>query len=211
MASDSTFAMLLCVVLFIIPAKIPQVFCWAENMSKPVYTPVLTWHAVQKKVPWGVLILLGGGFALAKASTVSGLSLYVGKQLEIFKEYDTWVMNLVICCIVAAATEVTSNTATSQLLLPIMFTMAITVESHPLYLMMSTAIACSFAFMLPVATPPNAIVFSTGYLSIPDMALAGLPMNILAIGCLTLAINTWGKAMFDLDTIPSYLNYNLTA
>lgn len=205
MVSDSTPVILLCLVLFIMPASLPEVFCWAKNRSKPLYTPILSWRAVQEKVPWGVIILLGGGFALAKASLLSGLSKYLGEQLRSFADYDEWVMNLIICCIVAGATEVTSNTATSQLLLPIMFSLAISIGVHPLYLMMSTAVACSFAFMLPVATPPNAIVFATGYLSIPDMAVAGLPMNIIAIGCLTLAINTWGKAMFDLDTFPAVL------
>ncbi|XP_021344741.1 solute carrier family 13 member 2-like [Mizuhopecten yessoensis] len=116
-------------------------------------------------------------------------------------------MNMVLCFIVAGATEITSNTATASLLMPIMFELAITVGIHPLYLMMSACIACSFAFMLPVATPPNAIVFSTGTVRIPDMALTGIVLNILAVGVLTLAINTWGTAIFKLDTFPEiFLN-----
>lgn len=208
--SDSTPIILLVLILFILPDSKPQVFAWADNYSMPRYSPILTWKSAQEKVPWGVLILLGGGFALAKASQISGLSDYVGKELEVLSKFDSTLMVFFISCIVALATEVTSNTATSQLLLPIMFSLSITIESHPLYLMIATAVACSFAFMLPVATPPNAIVFSTGYLTIPDMALAGLPMNAIAIGCLTLAINTWGKSMYDLDTFPEILR-NATA
>lgn len=203
--SDSTPILLFVCILFILPDSLPQVFCWAENYSMPRYSPILTWKSCQERVPWGVLVLLGGGFALAKASQVSGLSDYVGNQLVKLADFDDALFNFIICCIVAAATEVTSNTATSQLLLPIMFSLSVATNSHPLYLMISTAVACSFAFMLPVATPPNAIVFSTGYLTIPDMALAGLPMNCIAIACLTLAVNTWGKAMYDLDTFPEIL------
>lgn len=204
-ASDSTPIILLVLVLFILPDSWPQVFCWADNYSMPRYSPIMTWKSAQEKVPWGVLILLGGGFALAKASQLSGLSEYVGNQLVALNKFDSTLMVFLISCIVALATEVTSNTATSQLLLPIMFSLSITINLNPLTLMIPTAVACSFAFMLPVATPPNAIVFSTGYLTIPDMALAGLPMNAIAIGCLTLAINTWGKPMYNLDTFPEIL------
>ncbi|VDI01092.1 Hypothetical predicted protein [Mytilus galloprovincialis] len=119
---------------------------------------------------------------------------------------DLWVMNLVICLIVAAATEITSNSATATLLMPIMAELAISLGQHPLYLMISTAVACSFAFMLPVATPPNAIVFSTGFIRIPDMASAGIAMNVIAILGLTLAINTWAIPIFGLDVIPSIFN-----
>ncbi|KAL4223677.1 hypothetical protein ACF0H5_017145 [Mactra antiquata] len=199
--SDSTPCMLLSVLLFLLPAKVPNVLCWSKQ-EPPTYTPILYWKDTVQKLPWGVIVLLGGGFAIAKASEDSKLSEWVGNSLTVFSSMDKWVMNLIICLIVAGATEITSNTATATLLMPILKELGIQTSIHPLYLMISATVACSFAFMLPVATPPNAIVFSTGYLSIPDMALAGLPMNILAVGCLTLGINTWGVSMFDLDTFP---------
>ncbi|XP_060587393.1 solute carrier family 13 member 2-like [Ruditapes philippinarum] len=204
--SDSTPCMLLSVLLFLLPREVPQIFCLLKE-GLPSYKPILTWQAVSAKLPWGVIILLGGGFAIAKASKDSGLSLWLGNQLSTFDNLDNWVLNLLVCVIVAGATEVTSNTATATLLMPILAELGIATEIHPLYLMMSATVACSFAFMLPVATPPNAIVFSTGYLTIPDMALAGLPMNIIAVLCLTFAINTWGKSMYDLDEFPEiFLN-----
>ncbi|XP_021377608.1 solute carrier family 13 member 2-like isoform X2 [Mizuhopecten yessoensis] len=209
---DSTASILVATLLFVLPKKLPNVFCWngpsdSEKSSRPSYTPILTWHVAEKKVAWGVLVLLGGGFALADACTTSGLSRLVGCELRVLKGLDPWVMNMVLCFIVAGATEITSNTATASLLMPIMFELAITVGIHPLYLMMSACIACSFAFMLPVATPPNAIVFSTGTVRIPDMALAGIVLNMIAVGVLTLAINTWGTAIFKLDTFPEiFLN-----
>ncbi|XP_076106382.1 Na(+)/citrate cotransporter-like [Mytilus galloprovincialis] len=206
--SDSTASILMACLLFILPAEIPNVFCWNKISSttneyeKPTYRPILNWQVTNQKVPWGVLVLLGGGFALADASQISGLSKWLSCELSSINEYEPWIINLIICCVVAGATEVTSNTATATLLLPIMFDLAIGLNLHPLYMMISVCIACSFAFMLPVATPPNAIVFSTGYLKIYDMVFAGIVMNIIGIAVLTLAVNTWAEPIFGLDTIP---------
>ncbi|XP_060085746.1 Na(+)/citrate cotransporter-like [Ylistrum balloti] len=209
---DSTASILMATMLFVLPKTLPNIFCWkrlseSEKSGKPEYKPILTWHTAEKKVAWGVLVLLGGGFALADACTKSGLSRLVGCELRVLKDLDAWMLNMVLCFIVAGATEITSNTATASLLMPIMFELSISVGLNPLYLMISACIACSFAFMLPVATPPNAIVFSTGTLRIPDMALTGIVLNILAVGVLTLGINTWGAAIFKLNDIPDiFLN-----
>lgn len=197
--------MLVAVSLFFLPAKLPRVFCWNkydESSNKPKYHPILTWKNTVLRIPWGVIILLGGGFALASATSASGLSKKVGCSLRILDSFEPWVMNLILSLVIAGATEITSNSATATILMPIMAELAINTGSHPLYLMITAAVACSFAFMLPVATPPNAIVFSTGYIKIPDMALAGLVMNVLAVLVLNLGINTWGSALFDLDTVP---------
>ncbi|XP_033727672.1 solute carrier family 13 member 2-like isoform X1 [Pecten maximus] len=211
MVRDSTAVMLIATLMFVLPSEMPSVFCWdrypvvqvaQEEPVRSNYKPILTWKVAEKKVAWGVLVLIGGGFALGDACTSSGLSRLVGCELGVLRSLEPWVMNLILCLTVAGATEITSNTATASLLMPIMFELAITVGIHPLYLMISTALACSFAFMLPVATPPNAIVFSTGYVTIPDMALTGLVMNALAVLVLTGAINTWGTAIFDLRTTP---------
>lgn len=204
-ARDSTASILIACLLFILPREVPNVFCWfkpSETNPRPGFTPILSWRVAQDKVSWGVIILLGGGFALADAATKSGLSSWIGCKLTVFDFLDPWVMNLLVCMIIAAITEITSNTAIASLAMPIMFELATSVGMHPLYLMITTAVATSFAFCLPVATPPNAIVFTTGFVTIPDMGLVGIPMNILAILVLTMAVNTWGKAIFDLDTVP---------
>ncbi|KAH3885523.1 hypothetical protein DPMN_009518 [Dreissena polymorpha] len=202
--SDSTPCILLSVLLFLLPSERPNVFGWFKG-GTPGYKPLLKWSVAVEKLPWGVIVLLGGGFAMADASQVSGLSEWLGHKLKSLGGQETWVMNLIISLIVATATEVSSNTATAQLLLPILLNLSLTIGENPLYLMISCTVACSYAFMLPVATPPNAIVFSTGLLSIPDMALVGIPMNIIGIACLTLAINTWGKEMFDLGELQPFL------
>lgn len=205
-ARDSTASILVACLLFILPREVPNVFCWfkpSETNPKPGFTPILSWRVAQDKVSWGVIILLGGGFALADAATKSGLSKWIGCKLAVFDFLDPWVMNLLVCLIIAGITEITSNTAIASLAMPIMFELATSVGMHPLYMMISTAVATSFAFCLPVATPPNAIVFSTGFVTIPYMGIVGIPMNILAILVLTLAVNTWGKAIFDLDNVPA--------
>lgn len=205
-ARDSTASILVACLLFILPREVPNVFCWfkpSETNPKPGFTPILSWRVAQDKVSWGVIILLGGGFALADAATKSGLSIWIGCKLAVFDFLDPWVMNLLVCLIIAGITEITSNTAIASLAMPIMFELATSVGMHPLYMMISTAVATSFAFCLPVATPPNAIVFSTGFVTILDMGIVGIPMNILSILVLTLAVNTWGKAIFDLGNVPA--------
>lgn len=205
-ARDSTAAIFVACLLFILPREKPNVFCLfkkSETNQKPGYRPILTWSAAQSKVSWGVIFLLGGGFALANAASISGLTSYIGCELKVFENLDPWIMNLLVCLLVSAVTEITSNTAIASLIMPIIFELAISVGLHPLYLMISATIACSFAFCLPVATPPNAIVFSSGFIKIPEMFLTGIFMNIIAILTLTLAINTWGSAIYDLNTIPA--------
>ncbi|PVD31361.1 hypothetical protein C0Q70_06773 [Pomacea canaliculata] len=210
--SDASAAMLVAGLLFILPSQIPRVFCLrtSEHEHSEYYKPLLTWDMVHKKLPWGVIILLGGGFALAEACRVSGLSDWLGGKLQYLGFMDPWVLNLCLCLIVAVATEVTSNTATSTLLMPIMAELALKVNVNPLYLMASSAIATSFAFMLPVATPPNAIVFSYGRLRVFDMFTAGIFMNIAAVLTLTLAVNTWGNALFNFHEVPSIFVSNST-
>ncbi|XP_048730828.2 solute carrier family 13 member 2-like isoform X2 [Ostrea edulis] len=208
-ARDSTASIFVAILLFILPKEVPSIFCWfqeSETNVRPNYQPILTWHSIQQKVAWGVLFLLGGGFALADAATKSGLSSLIGCELRVFKEADPWVMTMLVCLLVACITEITSNTAIASLMMPIVFELAISVGQHPLYLMIPTAVATSFAFCLPVATPPNAIVFSSGYITIPDMCKAGLFMNIIALSVITLAINTWGQSIFNLDTTPAYFS-----
>ncbi|WAR31880.1 S13A5-like protein [Mya arenaria] len=136
---------------------------------------------------------------------ISGLSVWIGNEFKAFGQSEPIVLNAIILVVVGMVTEVMSNPATAQLFIPILRDMSVSVGINPLYLMITSAIACSFAFMLPVAAPPTAIVFATGYISIPDMALAGMPMKIIGIGVSMLAINTWGTKLFELDKLQDFL------
>ncbi|CAG2254130.1 SLC13A2_3_5 [Mytilus edulis] len=171
--------------------------------------PLLTWKIVEKKLPWGVVILLGGGFALAFVSQEYGLSKWLGTQLAVLKPLDPWIVNMILCIIVAAATEVTSNVAMCTLLMPILAELSLQLEVNPLYFMFPAAIATSFAFMLPVATPPNAVVFAYGYLKVIDMVKVGFLMNILGIVVLVIGTETWGEAVFGFHNQPDIFKHGL--
>ena len=165
--SDASIAMAGALVLFVIPS----------DFSKREF--LLDWPTAVK-LPWDILVLFGGGFALAKGFSDSGLTEWIVTQLSILQGVHLVVLVLVVTLVVIFLTEVTSNTATATLVLPVMGALAGAVDVLPLYLMVPAAVAASYAFMLPVATPPNAIIFSSRYVTIPQMARTGLWMNLLA-------------------------------
>ncbi|XP_065663998.1 solute carrier family 13 member 2 isoform X4 [Hydra vulgaris] len=193
--TDGTPAVLVGFLLFQLPSKAP---------NKP--RQLLSWPRVQKVFPWDVLFLLGAGFALAKACEDSKLSLWLSCQLVGLKVLSPFLIVLIISAMVTFLTEITSNTATAAILLPVLASLAQSVHVHPLYLMLPTTVCVSFAFMLPVATPPNAIVFGTGRIMVKDMALAGFGMNILGVLLITLSINTWGYSYYNLGNYPTWAN-----
>jgi sodium-dependent dicarboxylate transporter 2/3/5 len=171
---DTIIAICFAIVLFLIPARNrkEQLINWEE--------------AVQ--MPWGIILLFGGGMALAKGFEVSGLAVWIGSQMTSLSGLSIIVLILVLIAAVNFLTEITSNLATTAMLLPVLAPMALTINVHPFALMVGAAVAASCAFMLPVATPPNAVVFGSGYLRIPDMVKKGLFMNIISILILTLFV-----------------------
>ncbi|KAK6295955.1 hypothetical protein J4Q44_G00336680 [Coregonus suidteri] len=211
--TDATVAVFIAVLLFVLPSKAPRFCCRrsqsfdTEHQHPAGSTPaLLTWKVAQKKLPWSIVLLLGGGFALAKGSEESGLSKWMGDQMTPLHTIPPWAIAIILCLLIAIFTECTSNVATATLFLPVLASMSQSIGMNPLYVMVPCTLSASFAFMLPVATPPNAIVFSYGYLKVSDMARTGIVMNIIGILCITLAINSWGRAMFHLDTFPTWAN-----
>ncbi|KAM9788519.1 solute carrier family 13 member 2 [Neosynchiropus ocellatus] len=236
--TDGTTAILISMLFFVIPSQLPRCggYGFKEN-GKPVKAPptLLTWDVVHERMPWNIILLLGGGFALAAGSEVSGLSLWIGERLAPLQKIPPYAISLLLCLLVAVFTECSSNTATTTLFMPILASMvrappppprprarspshaklrcrpqAVTIEIHPLYVMLPCAIAASLAFMLPVATPPNAIAFSFGDLKVTDMVIAGSMLNIIGILTVNLGINTWGYTMFNMGTFPSWANVSAT-
>ncbi|MBE2998833.1 DASS family sodium-coupled anion symporter [Nocardiopsis sp. HNM0947] len=133
------------------------------------------------KLPWGVLLLFGGGLSLSAQFGSSGLSLWVGERVEALGGIPGWVFILLVTAIVLILTELTSNTATASIFIPVMAGVAVGLGLPVLTLVVPAALAASLAFMLPVATPPNAIVFGTGYVRIGQMVKAGLWLNLIAL------------------------------
>ncbi|KAI4884286.1 hypothetical protein NFI96_019986, partial [Prochilodus magdalenae] len=219
--TDGTVAILMSTLFFIVPSELPCLSSSSaeeeeddagENTERQTQRKLkappalLNWKVVHERMPWNIVLLLGGGFALASGSEVSGLSLWLGESLAPLKSIPPFAISLLLCLLVGTFTECSSNTATTTLFLPILASMATAIELHPLYVMLPCTICASMAFMLPVATPPNAIAFSYGTLKVVDMAKAGFVLNLIGILCINLAINTWGTAMFKLDTFPEWAN-----
>jgi len=141
---------------------------------------VLNWDDT-KKLPWGVLLLFGGGLALAAQIQKSGLSDYIAQQVGMMGNVDILLLVVVVTTIIIFLTEMTSNTATAATFLPLLGPVAVSLDASAAMLVIPAAVAASCAFMLPVATPPNAIVFGSGKLKISDMAKAGLFLNLTGI------------------------------
>ncbi|XP_062261977.1 solute carrier family 13 member 2-like [Platichthys flesus] len=207
--SDGTIAILMSMLFFVIPSQLPRFGGYGyDKAGKMINSPpnLLSWQKVHERMPWNIILLLGGGFALAAGSERSGLSTLLGESLSPLEKIPPFAISLLLSLLVATFTECASNTATTTLFLPILGSMAIAIKIHPLYVMLPCTLAANLAFMLPVATPPNAVAFSFGGLRVIDMVKAGFMLNILGILTINLGINTWGYAMFDLGTIPAWVN-----
>lgn len=148
---------------------------------------LLDWETAQK-IPWGLLLLFGGGIAIAKAFSDSGLSNIMGEQLTLIQNLPLLFMIGLICLCVTFLTEITSNTATTTLLMPILAATAVSLQLDPILLMLPAALSASCAFMLPVATAPNAIVFGSDVITTKDMAKTGFAINILGVVIITSAM-----------------------
>ncbi len=189
---DTVIAVTACVILFLIPS------------SSKKGDHILDWMSA-KKLPWGILILFGGGLAIAAGFGQSGLAEWIGNELNYIKGEELFIILLIITGLVNFMTEITSNVATASILLPILASLAVAINVHPYALMVASCMAASCAFMLPVATPPNAIVFGSGYIKITDMARTGFIMNIISIVVITLAVRYLLPSIWGIDIFQSVI------
>jgi solute carrier family 13 (sodium-dependent dicarboxylate transporter), member 2/3/5 len=174
LVTDATIAMTGALVLFLIPI----------DRSRGVFA--LDWKTA-RRIPWGVLVLFGGGLSLARGMDQSGLATWIGGGVGALGVIPVVLILGTVAALFIFLTEITSNTATSTMAMPIMAGVAVGLNIPPLTLMAVAALSAAMAFMLPVATPPNAIVFGSGYLTIPQMVKAGFWMNIASIVVITTA------------------------
>ncbi|XP_054652727.1 solute carrier family 13 member 3 isoform X2 [Dunckerocampus dactyliophorus] len=203
--SDAVIGVIIVSMLFFFPSQKPSLCWWFDpKASNAPYVPLLSWRKAQESVPWNIILLLGGGFAMAKACEESGLASWIGGHLQPLAKVPPAVAMMLITAFVACFTEFASNTATIIILLPVIAELAFHVSVNPLYFMIPATIGSSYAFMLPVSTPPNSIAFASGHLMVKDMVKTGFVMNILGLLSITLAMNTWGIAMFNLNTYPDW-------
>jgi sodium-dependent dicarboxylate transporter 2/3/5 len=181
---ESTIAMLAAFVLFILP-------------SKNDTGHLLDWNAA-KKIPLGMIFLFGGGFAIAKVIGKTGLSNWLGESLEFVSAYPPFLVVIALALFMTFFTELTSNTASTVLMLPILFALASNVDAHPMLIMMPVIMSASFAFMLPVATPPNTIVYATEQIEGKEMARTGLVLNLIGVGISAFFVLIWANWVYQL-------------
>jgi len=157
-------------------------------------------------IPWGIILLFGGGFALASGFKESGLSQWFGDQMIWLKDVHPFLIILSITLLITFLTELTSNVATVETFLPILAGLAMSVEMNPLLFMLPATISASLAFMLPSATAPNAIVFGTNRLKVIHMSKTGFMLNMVGIIIVTLATYYLGTFVFNIvmDTYPEW-------
>ena len=183
---DGTVAITMALLLFVTPSK-----------SRPE-TRILNWE-IARGVPWDIILLFGGGFALAGGFAQSGLAVWAGEQLAGLSGATPVVIVLGLTLFVSFLTELTSNAATTEMLLPIVAALAVAIDVNPLFLMIPVTLSCSFAFMLPVATPPNALIFGTNRVRVMDMVRTGFFFNIIGVLLVTIFMMMWGQTVFDIN------------
>ncbi len=195
---DSTIAVGMSLLLFLLPVR-------STKAREGGRSRILELDVFQR-IPWHIVLLFGGGFALARGFQESGLTGAIVSQLEGVERVPLIMAIAGVCLLLTFLTEFTSNTATSQMILPLLASQAVAMELHPLYLMIPAVISASCAFMMPVATPPNAIVFSSGVIPIQSMVRAGILLNLVAVLIVTTLFALLGPAVFDLEpnTLPDW-------
>jgi sodium-dependent dicarboxylate transporter 2/3/5 len=185
---DATVAVTAATLLFLLPSGQPG-------------KRLLDWEAAQT-VPWGVAMIVGGGYAIAKSFAATGLAAWLGQELSFISALPLPLIVLLVVLFMTFLTEINSNTATASIFLPVLATMATAGKIHPFLLMVPATFACSCAFMLPSGTGPNAVIFGSGRVTIPAMSRAGLRMNFISVAVLSMVMVLFAMPLLGIDTTP---------
>ncbi|KAI9555363.1 hypothetical protein GHT06_017878 [Daphnia sinensis] len=200
---DSVPVLIIILILYILPIR-PDFWCFrragAENEKPKANSAMLTWEFMHEKLPWGLVLLLGSGFALSDASKTSGLSKWLGLQLSALEVLPPFSILIICCMLTTWMTEIVSNTATANIVLPILAQMAETIRVNPLYLMIPAAATCCYTFVLPVGTPANAIVYSSAKMKPLDMVKAGIVTKLMTVLILCVVMETIGRGIFPVHS-----------
>ncbi len=189
--NDGVVAVAAALILFFIPVR-------HQSSEKTMMAD----GRIFSKIPWGIILLFGGGFALADAFTTTGLSEYIGQRLAGLAGLSIFAMLFIIALSVNFLTELTSNTAVANMILPIAASISTAMGINPLLLMIAVTLSSSMAFMLPVGTPPNTIVFASDRVRISEMARTGFLLNITSTLIICILVYTLGTFLFGIDKFP---------
>jgi sodium-dependent dicarboxylate transporter 2/3/5 len=188
LVDDGTVAIAMAALMFFIPTRTPG-----------ARTAMVADAEVVTRLPWDIVLLFGGGFALAYGFRSTGLSQLIGERFAGLAAAPPWLIIVAICLVLTFLTELTSNLATTEMVLPILASVAVAAHLHPLLLMIPATFSASCAFMMPVATPPNAIIFGSGRVRIPEMARAGLVINFIGVIVISTIFFLLGTRVFGID------------
>lgn len=204
---DATAALIVVFLLFIIPARPDFIYIFSKNESKRpkvASQSLVTWNIIQKKMPWGLIFLLGGGFALAEASKVSGMSHMIAEHLRGFASMPKFYVMMISGLMATILTQFSSNVAVANVVLPVLAEISLVAKIHPMYLMMPAALCCSFAYCLPVSTPPNAIAAAPCNMPSTEMVKIGLGVCIISLVVLFTVFPFYGAVIWDFNTFPDW-------
>uniref|UniRef100_X1YUW4 Citrate transporter-like domain-containing protein n=1 Tax=Capitella teleta TaxID=283909 RepID=X1YUW4_CAPTE len=201
--TDSVPSILISFLLFVFPSEKPKLFCFKKEGEKTESVPgLLEWKHTMQKLPWTAFFMIGGAFAMAEASEKSGLSNWVGVQLEVLESLPSTAITLIVCVIVSIITQIAFNLATISLVFPILISLSEKIGEHPLRFTIPATMVCSSAFMLPASTAPNAMVYEASTLRVIDMIGCGFVVNILFVLVTWMGTETWIGALFQFSVLP---------
>jgi di/tricarboxylate transporter len=207
--NDGTPAILVGLLLFILPSQ-PISVKNGEGKTESSLQGLITWDMIEKKIPWGVIILFGGGFALAEGCNKSGLSDWIGSQLEGLTGLNEWVLLIIICVLSSVLTQIVSNVTTAAIIIPIVLKLAQQLKINPVLLLIPPTLICSHGFMLPVSSAPNTMAFQLSGMTTFEMAKVGGALILICMTIVIVSIMSYGYIMFDLGTYPQWANATLT-
>ncbi|CAK9815988.1 Protein I'm not dead yet [Anthophora plagiata] len=204
---DSTPVIFVSILMFLIPKDLNFLNSFNKDPAmRPTKSSegLITWDVIEKKMPWSLMFLLGGGFAISKGSVASGLAKKMGEALVPLKSLPPVLILFLVSLFVGTITEFTSNVGIANITLPVVAQMCVAMEMHPMYLMVPATIMCSYSFRLPVGTPPNAIITVVGHIPTKWLMMAGCGPSIYAIFVQGLLFITWGTFVYDINQFPDW-------
>ncbi|KOC67775.1 Protein I'm not dead yet [Habropoda laboriosa] len=204
---DSTPVILVSILMFFIPKNLNFLRSFDKDpTNRPNVSSegLITWDVIQKKMPWSLMFLLGGGFAISRGSIASCLAKRMGEALVPLKSLPPVLILFFVSLFVGTITEFTSNVGIANITLPVVAQMCVAMEMHPMYLMVPATIMCSYSFRLPVGTPPNAIITVVGHIPTKWLMMGGCGPSLYAIVVQGLFFITWGTFIYDINEFPAW-------
>ncbi|KAE9421809.1 hypothetical protein Angca_003067, partial [Angiostrongylus cantonensis] len=204
--TDTTSVMMVAIIIFALPSRKPN-FC--DLKQKEEIPRLIDWPSTQVRVPWGVVLLLGGGFAVAAGVKESGLSAMIGRSLSTFQDLPLWAFQMLTMAFTLMVTNVCCNLPSATILVPVVATLAVEIQVHPFALMIPVTVMVSCTFVLPVGTPPNAIVFASEMITMSEMASSGILLSIVCLLVTFIYMNSVAFLIFPLSEFPTWADlYN---